>query len=820
MTISSPWEELRHACRSLRRTPGFTIIATVTLAIGIGATTAIFSLVDAVLLRPLPYQDPSRLVFISVDPNSPTGGIYESNYAALASDTRVFDGVARYYRNSGWSRVTLTGREPESVQGAFVSANVFSVMGVAPAIGRALTDGDEARRDRVVVLSDKLWKRRFGASPTVVGTTMQVDGVSAEIVGVMPASFQFPAPDAQFWAPITTNRFWTDPAVRVKSADRNRFFYTRWQAIGRLRPGVDAQTAQAALNILAGRLPETDPVIDAGFGLSVIPLRLEIAANTRLTLLMLFGAVSAVLLIGCANIANLTVARGTTRRRELAIRAALGAGRGRLVRQLFTESLTLAAIAAALGLVVAVVAIQALVRFAPAGIPRLDEARVDVGVLAFTGALSMCTAVLFGLVPAWKISRSDPSDALRSGTARSGHAASATRLRGLLVIVEFALAVLLLAAAGLLVRSAVAIRAVDPGFNADRILTMRIAMPAATPDRRTRALADEVRQRLRTLPGVRAVGAIDAVFELGAIANFGLRSIDGRQLSEGPATWSAPLSLKTVSGDYFQAMGAPLLRGRLFSDDDDPKSPLVAIVDESMARRYWPRQDPIGQRFKGQDHRGVHDDWITVVGVVGDMRRHGLDRQPTAHVYLPQRQEGSVTPDLVVRTAGDPKAVAASVRGVVRSLDATAILSPATTLEQQIDLQLAPRRFQTWLLGLFSLVALVLAGVGIYGVMHCAAAERRQEMGIRMALGAQRRGVVGMMLRDALMLAAVGLAAGLLGALWVTRLIANLLFGVTPADPLTFAVVSVFLMAVAAGASVLPAWRAARVDPLVALRSE
>jgi len=626
------------------------------------------------------------------------------------------------------------------------------------------------------------------------------------VIGVMPAIFQFPSNNIQFWAPITANRYWGE--VIPFDPNYSRYAYARWDAVARLKAGATLEQAQAEMSTINTRLEQTAPDPNRARGISVVPLRVNLSGNTRLAFYVLFGAVSFVLLIACTNVANLMLARGAARQREVAIRTALGADRGRLIRQLFTESAVLAAFSGCLGLVLAVFGIRTLIAFGPPDIPRLNQAGLDAGVLTFTLTVSLFAATLFGLAPAFRISRSDPNESLKRGAAR---------MRNLLVVSEFALSVVLLTGAGLLVRSFHAVQSVDPGFRPEHVLTMRVTMPAGTSPGRSVALDDLTLERIRSIPGVQAAGAISGLLVRNP-DSFGLRRVEGKA-PETEAQW-APLDWTTVRGDYIQAMGSPLLRGRFFSERDGKGTPLVAIVDESMARRYWPGEDPIGKRFKGFDKRGLNDEWLTVIGVVRDMRRHGREREPAAHIYQWYKQSDQATPDLVVRTSGDPKALATTLRQVVRGLDRTAILSPVTTLEQQLADQLSPRRFQTGLLGLFSLIALILASVGIYGVMHYSVAQRTHEIGIRMALGARPGDILRMVIRQGSTLALAGLAVGLAGAWWLTRILSNLLYAVSPADPPTFLSVSLLLTAVAAMASSIPAWRAAKVDPLLALRHD
>jgi predicted permease len=711
-------QDLRYGLRTLLKAPGFTGVAVLTLALGIGANTAIFSVIEAVLLRPLPYRDPGRLIILTDPQDQADGGFLYKDLEAWRSTIQSLENIAFYYRDGGWSRVTLAANgEPESTQGGFVSADFFPMLGVSPSLGRTFTADEDLRREHVLILSHSLWTERFGGSRDVVGKTIQIDGADWQIIGVMPASFQAPSQSTRFWAPLRANRNWNDPALTASvDPNHNRYFFTRWQAMGRLRTGFTLAQAQAELSTTFERASSAEPDPNRGRGIAPVPLHVKVSGNTRLAFIVLFAAVSFVLLIACANVANLVLARGAARERELAVRSALGAGRGRLVRQLFTESALLALLAGGAGLALAQFGVRALVEFGPPDVPRLEQAGINLTVLAFTLAAAMLAATLFGFFPALRISRTDLNESLKSGMTRIAGSRRLRRTRGLLVAAEFVLAVVLLAGAGLLVRSYLAVTGLETGFQAKQILTMHVAPPAGATAARADALHERVLQLVRALPGVVMAGAIDGLFELGDLRSLGLRAVEGRE-PESRESWT-PLTWQSVRGDYFQAMGAPLLKGRFFTEQDGPGSPLVAIVDEAMVRRYWPDEDPIGKRIKGQDHRGQNDDWVTIVGVVGDMRRNGLERQAMPHVYEWYPQAKSIQQDLVVRTSGDPRALAATLRGAVREVDDSAILSPATTMEQQLAEQQLPRRFQTWLLGIFSMIALVLATVGIYGVMH------------------------------------------------------------------------------------------------------
>jgi putative ABC transport system permease protein len=745
-------------------------------------------------------------------------GFLRGDLDLLRSHNHSFSDIAYYYRDSGFSNVTLTiGPEPESVQGAFVSSNLFPTLGVAPALGRVFNLNEETRRDRVVVLSHKLWARHFALSPQVIGTNIHIDGESFQVIGIMPPTFQFPASDQQFWAPITTNRYWNDPSLTKMDPSHSRYAYERWQAVGRLAKGIHFDEAQAEMTTVLSRLSKSDPDPNRGPGIAIRPLHVILAATTKRALLVLFVAVFFVLLISCSNVANLMLARGAGRGRELAVRTALGADRGRLARQALTESAFIALVSGIAGVTLASVALHYLIAIAPGDIPRIEEARLDAGVLAFTAALSVLAALTFGSAPAWTFSEANPSESLRSGIGQRAHSGRSTR--SALVIIEFALAMVLLAGTGLLVRSLLAARHVDPGFQPQRALTMSISVPRASTNSRN-AFYDAELERVKSLPGVESAGEVDALFELDGVSNLGLRVIEGRT-PEPRERWT-PLSWVAVRGDYFQAMGTSLLRGRYFGPEDGPHSSLVAIIDESMAKRYWPNEDPIGKRFKGEDLRGQNDDWLAVIGVVRDTHRSGLERSPVPHVFEPATQaiDGDQTPYLIVRTGGDPRTLAGELRTAVRSLSTTAIISGVTTLQQELDEQLFARRFQTSLLGLFSLTALGLAGLGVLGLMHYSVSQRTKEIGIRAALGACPTDVLRLVLSEAIRLALFGAVIGIGAAAILTRFMASLLFGVRPIDPLTFIGAPLLLFIVALAASFIPAHRAMKVDPMVALRYE
>jgi len=621
----------------------------------------------------------------------------------------------------------------------------------------------------------------------------------------MPADYWFPTKDVQIWMPATLNPRW-----QRSRGDRG----TRFGAvIGRLAPGADLDLARAEMRVIAADLRRQYPAANGNLDVNVVPLQVQVLGTTvPFMLAVLLAAVACVLLIACANVANLLLARGVGRRREIAVRAALGAGRGRIARQLLTESILLSSAGGALGLAVAAVTMRTLLALAPATIPRLDDARVNVAVLSFAAVVSVAAGVLFGLAPALRSAR-ERGDLMHTRNAASDSNAS---LRRALVVAQFALALVLLTTAGLLGRSLLAVRAVDSGFDPYGVVTAHLRFHTSLPRERRAALYGEALERIRAIPGVRAVGGIATMFWAGGGGRFGLRAVDDHS-DERRDRWE-PLTWTTVSGDYFQAVGVPLLRGRFFNDTDRRHAPPVVLVNETMARRYWPGSDPVGHRIKGFDPRGVNDDWVTVIGVVRDVRAQGLERAPMAQIFESQSQSLDETEDVAIRAAGSASVDA--IRRTVRALDPTAVLDDVSTLDDRLLEQSASRRLQVLILAAFATLAVVLAGAGIFAAMHYSVARRTQEIGIRLALGAGQRSVVAMVFGEALGLTAIGVALGLAGALAVTQLLAHLLFGVTPHDPWTFAAVSAGLAAVAVAAAVVPATRAARVDPLAALRSE
>ena len=796
-------QDLRFGLRMLRKNPGFTLIAVLTLSLGIGANTAIFSVVNAVLLKPLPYAEPDRLAMLWTD--DPKRAIHEEGtsyptFLDWRTQSQSFTEMAICSRGNP---VILTGKEePERVMAEYVSANLFSLLGVKPVLGRTFTPADEHQRERVAVLSYGLWQRRFGGSPDIIGKTVEINSRNTQVLGVMPAGFFFPVHETQLWEPVTSARYW-----ERSLAER---FSDNWRVVGRLKPDTTFRQAQTEMDLIGQRLTKAYPNVDdgfAGFGVNVTPMLDQITGkNLQAGLWVLLGAAAFVLLIACANVANLTLTRSATRRREFAVRVALGAGRVRLVRQLLTESLLLALAGGTLGCLLAAWGVGLLVKFAPSGIPRFSEIGLDRRVLVFAFALSLLNALLFGLLPAWRSAQTDPHDALQEG-GRSATRGS-RRASNLLIVTEFALAVVLLIGAGLMARSFLRLQSVSPGFKPDGVLLARVSLSQATTRTAAQreALFQQILTRIATLPGVQATGAIEDLFMR--------RNPDSSVLIEGRPPVSkqstGPLIKETVGPGFFEAVSTPLLKGRFFTTQEG-SSARVAIINETLARRLFPSEDPIGQRLQ------ANGEWQSIVGVVGDMRRQSLERQPVSEVYLPGAT-GNM--DLVVRVQSDALQQAAAVREAIRSVEKTATVYNVTTVERRLEELGGQRRFQTWLFNLFAMLALGLAAIGIYGVLSYSVAQRRQEIGVRIALGAQVRDVLKLVIGQGLTLALIGTALGLGASLGLTRLMSDLLFGVSATDPLTFSVIALLLAFVALVACWIPARRATKVDPMTALRTE
>ncbi|HEX4440746.1 MAG TPA: ABC transporter permease [Thermoanaerobaculia bacterium] len=804
-------QDIRYAVRALRRTPGFTFVALATLAVGIGANTAIFSVVDAVLLRPLPYAQPDRLV--RVFQTLPKQGIEQAgasfpNYADWAERTRSFEDIGAVRLHD----YTLTERgEPALVVAGTVTSSVFRVLRARPILGRTLVASDDAPGAApVAVLTEKLWRQRFAGDPRAIGRTVTLDRRPFTVVGVMPAAFTTPpeVPVPELWTPLSQ-----DPVFADLRGRRGGHYLT---LVARLANGRTLGEAQAELAGIAASLEKQYPKENEGWGVRLVPLAESLVSGFRTALLVLLGAVALVFVIGCANIANLLLARSASRSREVAIRTALGAGRARLARQFLTECLVLSLTGGALGVALAYAGMGALRRMLPSDLPRTGEIALDARVLLFSLAASVLGALVFGLVPALQTASSGLSATLREGSAGAGESRRRRRLRSVLVVAETALSFVLLVGAGLLARSFLRLRDTPLGFDPSGVLTAGMSLPRSQYDKPAQwtGFYSSLVERLRGEPGVESVAAALPLPLMGAGLNFSFH-VDGRPLPPGETEPSANYTALTT--DYFKALRIPLLRGRLFSDADAADRPKVCVVSAELARRYFPKEDPIGQRLVFGFADPVSRE---IVGVVGDVKRDGLGVVSRPEMYVPFVQEPWWAAYLVVRTSGDPAALAPAVRAHVRALDATLPIEDIAPMTRTVYDSAAQPRFRTTLLGLFGGAALLLAALGIYGVVSYGVGRRTRELGIRVALGAQRGDVLRMILGEGLLLSAIGLAAGLAGAVVLTRYLASLLFEVGRLDPATYAAVAAVLLAVSLLAGLLPARRATRVDPVTALRQE
>ncbi len=800
-------QDLKYSIRMLLKKPSFTAIAILALAIGIGANTAIFSVVNAILLRPLPYKNFERISMIWMD--NPKLGVAEDwhsypNYLDFKEQNQVYEDMAAFNNRS----FNLTGAgDPVRIVGLSSTASLFTVLGVEPALGQVFTEAEEEPgKDLVVVLSDGLWKSRFGRDPGIVGQQISMNGVNRTVLGIMPASFTFPEKGTDVWVPI--------PATPQRKQARNAISY---KAVGRLKPGVTMAQAGQDMGAIAKRLD--DQFSQSGYGINLVLLRDQETKGVKAALLILLGAVGFVLLIACANVANLLLARAAIREKEIAIRLALGAARRRVIRQLLTESMVLGFAGGAAGLLLAIWGLDALIALSPSDVPHLDQTRIDFRVLAFTLGVSLLTGLLFGLVPAMQASKPDLNDALKEGGRGAGGGVRAIRVRNLLVVSEIALSLVLLVGAGLLIRSFVRLQQFELGFNPENLLTMRVQLPGSKyrENKQVMNFYQQLMERLEAVPGVQSAGAISSVF-LTDTPNSTNFTIEGRPVPVGAESIEVPLDAVTTS--YFKVMGIPLIEGREFDEHDVPASPPVAIINQTFARRFFPNEDPIGKRYLYGSPGPDNHSWITIVGVVGDMRRTGFDRPVRPETFLPQDQNPDSGLTIVARTNGDPAALAGALRNEVWAIDRDQSVYDVKTMRAVLSEMLSQRRFNMLLLGIFAAVALTLAAVGIYGVMSYAVAERTHEIGLRMALGAQAGDVLGLIVRQGMLLAVTGLVVGLVASFALTRLMTSLLYGVSATDPLTFIAIPVVLTGVALGACLVPARRAIKVDPMVALRYE
>jgi predicted permease len=809
-------QDLRYSLRRLAKSPAFTAIVVLTLALGIGANTAIFSAVNAVILRPLPYREPHRLVTIehmypSLDMEAP---VSVPGFLDYEKKGRSFESMAV---QSGW-QANLTGvGEPVRMQGQRVTGKFFTTLGVPAMLGRTLQPGEDAAgRERVAVLSYDAWQRVFGADPGIVGRGLSLNGESYEVVGVMPSGFRdFFNRDAEIWAPLV---FRPD---QITDEQRTHEFLN---LTARLKPEVPVEQAQGEMRTLAEQLKRdyTDSYAPT-WSLGVTPLSIQATGDIRPALLVLLGAVGFVLLIACANVANLLLARAAARSKEIAVRTALGATRERLLKQLLTESLLVSLAGGAVGLLLAYAGVRALVAMDIGDLPRSEEIGIDGKVMLFTLVVSLAAGLLFGLAPAIHTATPNLHGALKEGGRGTTADRGSHALRRSLVVTEVALALTLLTGAGLLLKSFARLQGVDPGFEPANLLTFNLALPQNRyrSDTSQAAFWDQAIPALARIPGVTSVGATSVMPFGGSWSTAGFE-IEGYQAPENvPGPWG---DIRIVTPQFFETLRIPLLRGRYLTEDDRDRSRPVAVIDQEFVRRYWPNDDPIGKRFTFGPPDGVTDttqnEWIEVVGVVGHTAHEGLDADPRLQLYLPYRQVPQPFMAVAVRTTGSPERYVNLVRGAVRSVDPDQPISAVSNMDELLSRAVGQRRLSMMLLSLFSGIALVLASVGIYGVMSYSVTQRARELGVRIALGADRSDVLRLVLRQGMRLALAGIGIGLVAALALTRFIESQLYGVAATDPFTFVLVAGILAATALLANLLPALRAMRMDPAVVLREE
>jgi putative ABC transport system permease protein len=800
------WRDLRFAVRLFLKDRGFTLIALLALALGIGANTAIFSVVNAVLVLPLPFRDPNRLAMVWE--NSPRTGkqnvVNPQNFADWQIRNRSFESMAAYVPFRLGMSLTGDG-EAEEIPGTYVTRDFLSVLGIQPFLGRDFrAEDDTINGQGVVLISYGLWQRRYGSDPKIVGRKLIRNGNSDLVVGVLAPGFHFPEMTADIWV-----------LHHVSAGDQRGGRYLA--VVARLRPGVTVVQAQEDMTGIARQLEQEQP-FDAKWGAIVTPMRQQFTGSLRDPLLVLLGAVGFVLLIACANVANLMLMRASARQREMAIRSSLGATRFRIVRQLLAESLLLGIAAGLLGLAAAAWGKDLLLAMLPESMPitRLNSVIIDGNVLAFTGALSLLTAALFGLLPAIRASRPDLSEFLKEGGRAITGGLRGNRMRAALAAGELAVALVLLIGAGLLIKSFIKLQSVAPGFQPERILSLRVGLFSKRykDDQQTAAGLDEIMSRLRRIPGVVSVGSIQFPPLGGLISATGFW-VAGRPV---PQHGDEPVTqVSIVTPGYFRTMGIPLLQGRVFEDHDRPGAPQVTVINQTLARQFFPDVNPIGQKLFVEWGRKTP---YEIVGVAGDVKQEGLDKRAAPTVYFPNAQEPNSGATIVIRASVEPLTLARSVTDVVHSYDKDQTVADIRPLDVLLSKSVASPRFQSLLLGCFAALALLLAGIGVFGVMSYLVVQRRHEIGIRMALGAQQGLVLRMIVGQGLLLAAIGAAAGLLGAFALTRYLRTLLFEVSATDPAIFAGVTVILCAVAAAASWLPAYRATHIDPLKALRYE
>lgn len=807
--LETMWQDLRYGLRVLIKSPVFTTVAVLSLALGIGANTAIFSVVNGILLRPLPYPESEQIVDVWHTPPQETFpgmtifSVSPANYIDWRDQSDSFEHIAAY-EPAVFS--LSTSNDPLSVTGAAITSDFFSILRTNVSQGRTfLPEEEQQGRDHVVIISHGMWQRTFGAKPDVIGQALTLNSQSFTIVGIMPDRFQFPS-WAELWVPLA----WSNEQKQVRAIHDS-------MVIARLKQNVSLEQAQAEMSTISSRLEQQYPEDNKGWGAVVIPLHEDLIGDVRPALLVLFSAVGFVLLIACANVANLMLARGANRQKEIAIRIALGAPRARIVRQLLSESILLAVVGGLLGLLLASWGSQILVQLSSGSLPNSSEIGIDKWALGFTLLISFGAGIIAGIAPALQFTKADMSETLKQGTGRTGSSSVKQRTRKALVICEVALSLILLIGAGLMIRSFWKLQQVDPGFNINNTVTMSVMLsPTKYSDTHQQiAFFDRVLEKAGAIPGVVSVGTTTTL-PLTGTGSTQPFTIEGRPevaVAEQPTAGT-----RYISPDYFRAMGIPLLQGRFFNDQDREGSVPVIIISETMARRFWPGQDPIGKRLTPSFH--IKEGPREVIGIVGDVKGRGLDSETPAVMYMSYKQSPRPWAVFVARTASNPESFIQAVSQAVYAIDKEQALRDVGTMEQVLAESLSGRRFNMTLLITFAALALVLASVGVYGVMNYSVTLSRRELGIRMALGAQAKDVLRMVLGQGLTLTLIGVGAGLAGAFGLTHLMSNLLYGITATDFLTFIIVSGSLMTVGLLASYLPARRATKVDPMIALRQE
>ncbi len=804
-------QDLRYGLRTLLKNPGFTVVAVSALALGIGANSAIFSVVNAVLLRPLPFKNPDQLVMVwenATHLGFPKNTPAPPNFLDWQRQNSVFTGMAAMVERS----FNLTGvGEPERLDGRRVSANLFDVLAVPPLIGRTFVPDDDRLGTHVVLLSYRLWQRRFGSDPSIIGRAVTLNGENYTVIGVMQRGVHLPGYgnwNDELWVPIN----FTNEEITERG---NHFL----DVIARIKPGITLKQAQAEMETIAARLAKEYPRYNTQIGATVTPLHEEIVGDIKPALLVLLGAVGFVLVIACANVANLLLARAAVREKEIALRLALGASRSRLTRQFLTESVLLALLGGGFGLLLALAGIRVLKTFIPATISQTQTINIDAKVVVFTALIALLTGIVFGLAPAMHALHSNLNDSLKEGGRDSAATSKGNRLRNLLVIGEVAVSFILLIGAGLLINSFLHLRNLDPGFRADHLLTMRVDLSVLKyPDgERRSAFFDEVLRRVRALPGVQSAAAAG---NLPLTYNGDSMSIAVEGIPDPPPAQWPDVIYRVIGPGYFTTMGIPMVRGRDFTDQDRTDSKKVVVISEKTAHHYWPGQDPIGKRLK-PGATTSDAPWREVIGVVKDVRQNDFIAEPKMQMYFVHRQLKELAANsIVVRTSVEPMSLATSVRNAIWAVDKDQPVANIDTMDHIVSEAIARQRFSMLLLGSFAGLALVLAAVGIYGVMSYSVAQRRHEIGIRIALGAQRADVLRMTMKQGLKLVGLGLLIGLASAFVLTRVMASLLFGISATDPATFASICVVMVGVAALANYIPALRATKVDPIVALQAQ